>query len=347
MAALQTPQIVMAAALSSSQDLFRLPSPRFVSDAVGLAREVARNLSSRLRYDDGEFSEPIMYRNLYLAWLESPQSKTWCREQDVSFERMVLCDALVSELAFGVVRFIAAKGGGWPTCEGSQGSGRNAGVSGREDVEGEEDAEAADEAERQTEASHRGLQILSARWKRSGGGGEKQKTIPMCDLFQRNSMALKVILAASFSPHFLFGHSRPDNSVQRMVSHWELQPVFLLDPRSAIECAIVLFHNTHLKGYIIDGANKGHTLSSPNLNLPHNWRGLPLEFHLFGDVPFSLPCHRLAEQGLSQSSVCWSNGSQCPWLVKKSLVLECPRWECTSVGSLWSQRDPTNQSRQF
>ena len=51
--------ILQAAALSL-QDVFALPMALFIPDAKDFAQELAANFSARSRFDQGQYSEPLM-----------------------------------------------------------------------------------------------------------------------------------------------------------------------------------------------------------------------------------------------------------------------------------------------
>jgi len=67
--------VVMACCLAA-QDPFTLPSTMVIKDETAFLRSMQRSYETRMKFDDGNFSEPIMLRNLFLAWMKglNPQS---------------------------------------------------------------------------------------------------------------------------------------------------------------------------------------------------------------------------------------------------------------------------------
>ena len=92
--------IVMAAALSLD-DVFALPMTLFIPNAKDFTREVAANYGARCCFDRGQYSEPIMYLQLFEAWLASSRDAAWCRQKNLSWQRMRQLDGMVASLASG------------------------------------------------------------------------------------------------------------------------------------------------------------------------------------------------------------------------------------------------------
>ncbi|CAE8646445.1 unnamed protein product, partial [Polarella glacialis] len=95
--------IVIAAALST-QDVFKLASPANCRNLEEFPAHLSHNYITRARYDAGQFSEPIMYRNLYMDYLQvskkqARQYHQWLDESCVASSRMSQFAALVTELA--------------------------------------------------------------------------------------------------------------------------------------------------------------------------------------------------------------------------------------------------------
>eukprot|EP00755_Sulcionema_specki_P021321 Sspe_Gene.73978::Locus_45262_Transcript_1_1_Confidence_1.000_Length_3386::g.73978::m.73978/K18408/TDRD9; ATP-dependent RNA helicase TDRD9 len=90
---------VMAAAMSV-QDLFKMVAPASVRNKAEFPEALMHNYLVRLRHDDGQFSEPLAYRNLFVSWLRSGQSlRRWADDNCVAISRMLPFQALVAELA--------------------------------------------------------------------------------------------------------------------------------------------------------------------------------------------------------------------------------------------------------
>eukprot|EP00929_Paragymnodinium_shiwhaense_P124363 TRINITY_DN9961_c0_g1_i2.p1 TRINITY_DN9961_c0_g1~~TRINITY_DN9961_c0_g1_i2.p1 ORF type:complete len:1078 (-),score=232.79 TRINITY_DN9961_c0_g1_i2:68-3301(-) len=95
--------IVIAAALST-QDVFKLAAPANCRRPEDFPCHLAANYITRARFDDGQFSEPIMYRNLYKEFLQVNKKNTrqyheWLDQSCVAQSRMNQFAALVVELA--------------------------------------------------------------------------------------------------------------------------------------------------------------------------------------------------------------------------------------------------------
>ncbi|CAL1132299.1 unnamed protein product [Cladocopium goreaui] len=95
--------IVIAAALST-QDVFKMAAPANCRNLEDFPRHLAHNYITRARFDGGQFSEPIMYRNLYKEYLQVPKNQVrqyhqWLDDCCVSVSRMSQFAALVVELA--------------------------------------------------------------------------------------------------------------------------------------------------------------------------------------------------------------------------------------------------------
>lgn len=96
--------IVIAAALSV-QDVFKMASPANCRWAEEFPQQLAQNYIARAHHDAGQFSEPIMYRNLYMDYLLAPKAHggkvnyKWLDDNCVAGSRMSQFTALVTELA--------------------------------------------------------------------------------------------------------------------------------------------------------------------------------------------------------------------------------------------------------
>ncbi|CAE7262191.1 spn-E [Symbiodinium natans] len=95
--------VVIAAALST-QDVFKMAAPANCRNLEDFPAHLAHNYITRARFDDGQFSEPIMYRNLYKEYLTVSKTQArayhnWLDQSCVSVSRMSQFAALVVELA--------------------------------------------------------------------------------------------------------------------------------------------------------------------------------------------------------------------------------------------------------
>ncbi|CAE7716668.1 spn-E, partial [Symbiodinium sp. CCMP2456] len=95
--------VVIAAALST-QDVFKMAAPANCRNLEDFPAHLAHNYITRARFDDGQFSEPIMYRNLYKEFLTVSKTQarayhSWLDQSCVSVSRMSQFAALVVELA--------------------------------------------------------------------------------------------------------------------------------------------------------------------------------------------------------------------------------------------------------
>ena len=71
--------IVMAAALSLQQDTFTMPTIMVMKDSQKFQESLERSMNKRFHYDDGNFSNLIMMRNLFVDWLEYKHKRAYHR----------------------------------------------------------------------------------------------------------------------------------------------------------------------------------------------------------------------------------------------------------------------------
>jgi HrpA-like RNA helicase len=90
---------IMSAALALPFDVFALPMALFMRNGTDFASELASNFSSRVKFDEGQYSQPLMYLNVYKAWLASSRDHLWCKRNKLNFPRMRQFDHLVVTLA--------------------------------------------------------------------------------------------------------------------------------------------------------------------------------------------------------------------------------------------------------
>jgi HrpA-like RNA helicase len=94
--------IVMAAALSL-QDVFLMPSSVFVRDQRQYIEDLSNNFNARMRYDNGAYSEPLMYLACYQDWLLSEKKLHFARARGLSHSRMAQLDMLIADLSSKVL----------------------------------------------------------------------------------------------------------------------------------------------------------------------------------------------------------------------------------------------------
>eukprot|EP00698_Gefionella_okellyi_P018047 TRINITY_DN5379_c0_g1_i1.p1 TRINITY_DN5379_c0_g1~~TRINITY_DN5379_c0_g1_i1.p1 ORF type:complete len:2125 (+),score=588.22 TRINITY_DN5379_c0_g1_i1:192-6377(+) len=90
--------IVMAASLSV-QDVFSLPSKLFMRDAKAYAEALKESYAARAKFDAGQCSEPLMYRALYIRWLQSRRDISFSKRHSLSHTRMLHLDSMVADIA--------------------------------------------------------------------------------------------------------------------------------------------------------------------------------------------------------------------------------------------------------
>ena len=114
--------IVMAAAMSLSQDVFSLPSRVLTKDETVFQQSLARSYNSRCSLDSHTYSDAIMVRNLFKEWLafrsenagkQSASKFTLARRFSILYacrwERLLQLEAVVCEIAQKTLHHI-------PTC---------------------------------------------------------------------------------------------------------------------------------------------------------------------------------------------------------------------------------------
>jgi HrpA-like RNA helicase len=99
--------VVMAASLSM-EDVFSMPHVVIMRNQADFVTELTMNFASRLRFDGGRYSEPLMYLSCYGAFLASNRSQNWARRNSVSLSRMNQLNALVANLASKLRSVLAA-----------------------------------------------------------------------------------------------------------------------------------------------------------------------------------------------------------------------------------------------
>nr|XP_006813407.1 PREDICTED: uncharacterized protein LOC102802762 [Saccoglossus kowalevskii] len=109
--------VVMAASLSLQVCPFTLPTILVIKDPIMLMESLQRSSESRAMFDEGEYSEPIMYTNMFHAWLrkrvkatdrQSIQLKmsSFCKENSLIPKRLIEMESAVSLIASRIHPFL-------------------------------------------------------------------------------------------------------------------------------------------------------------------------------------------------------------------------------------------------
>ncbi|XP_077977377.1 uncharacterized protein LOC144432940 [Glandiceps talaboti] len=107
----------MAAALSQHMDTFTLPSIRVMKDPEKFLISSTYSFKARARFDNGQYSEPIMYVNMFKAWMKERvqeklrskiqiKRKDFCIENALSSQRLVEMENSVCEIASRLNRYL-------------------------------------------------------------------------------------------------------------------------------------------------------------------------------------------------------------------------------------------------
>ena len=113
--------IIMAAALSLRRDVFSLPTQMIIKDMDEFCGQLKRSTESRIMFDAGLHSNPIMNRNLFIKWLEFRNNydrdtirheyrailaRKFARIYSVGAQRLLNFEKSVCEIASGVLKFV-------------------------------------------------------------------------------------------------------------------------------------------------------------------------------------------------------------------------------------------------
>ena len=111
--------VVIAAGLSMYQDVFTLPTRIVMDDMKKFCESLTRSTFSRLRFDSGCYSKPIMVRNMFLEWLRFVNSHSNAVRIDrreianqfafkcsVRVTRLLHFESFVSDIALGAARWL-------------------------------------------------------------------------------------------------------------------------------------------------------------------------------------------------------------------------------------------------
>ncbi|XP_070547145.1 uncharacterized protein [Ptychodera flava] len=192
--------IVMAAALSKPMEPFRLPLLMLIKYPDDFIAALERSFDSRVSFDQGEYSEPIMYVNMFKAWLRVRENhmtrkdvfharKRFSIKNALDATRLVEMENTVCEIASRLHRMLHRH---TKACDDVSALLRM--------LESEVDDSDCDlGATRPSEHSAAGLpgSNIATRLTSSRLG--------VNNLFSSNVMLLKFLQAAAFSPSYLLG----------------------------------------------------------------------------------------------------------------------------------------------
>ena len=77
--------IVIAAASAMYQDVFSMPMKVLMNDIHRFCHSLNTSTFSRMKYDDGSYSNPIMVRNMFIDWLQYKSRYPECSRRDLAF----------------------------------------------------------------------------------------------------------------------------------------------------------------------------------------------------------------------------------------------------------------------
>ena len=99
-------EIIRDPTIIKGPGVFNLAAPTNVQYPEEFPTHLAANYITRCRHDQGQFSEPIMYRNLYMEFIQTPadQRFRWMEQNCVAASRMNQMAALVNELAANIAK---------------------------------------------------------------------------------------------------------------------------------------------------------------------------------------------------------------------------------------------------
>eukprot|EP00741_Cyanophora_paradoxa_P018355 tig00000204_g17723.t1 len=101
--------VCMAAAMAV-QDPFASPTQKYTTDVKKYCEDLARSFRSRTSFDEGNYSELIAFRNVWIDWTRAGRRRDWTYNNCVSFERMRAFDATVADVATHFVGFLSRNG---------------------------------------------------------------------------------------------------------------------------------------------------------------------------------------------------------------------------------------------
>ena len=89
-------------------DVFLMPSSVFAREQRQYLHDLASNFGARVRFDNGAFSEPLMYLACYQDWLASDKKMQTARARNLSHSRMAQLDMLIADLSSKVLALLTA-----------------------------------------------------------------------------------------------------------------------------------------------------------------------------------------------------------------------------------------------
>ncbi|XP_070559567.1 uncharacterized protein [Ptychodera flava] len=109
--------VVMAAALSLRMDPFSLPSIMVMKDPHKFWPSLEKSFKARAKFDNGQYSEPLMYVNMFKAWLKerekdnrksilSKSRQRFCARNALIMERLAEMESSVCEIASRLHRYL-------------------------------------------------------------------------------------------------------------------------------------------------------------------------------------------------------------------------------------------------
>ena len=85
-----------------------MPSSIFAREQRQYLHDLASNFGARVRFDNGAFSEPLMYLACYQDWLASDKKMHTSRARNLSHSRMAQLDMLIAGLSSKVLGLLTA-----------------------------------------------------------------------------------------------------------------------------------------------------------------------------------------------------------------------------------------------
>ena len=117
-----TDAIVMAAAMSLSQDVFLLPTRSILTKNEETFRSyLDRSLDSRVEFDSGHFSDHILVRNMFMKWIQFRNTnqdlshskhglvRRFCNTYAVRWERLLQLECTVADIATRVSSLVPSE----------------------------------------------------------------------------------------------------------------------------------------------------------------------------------------------------------------------------------------------
>lgn len=97
---------IFLVAVLSLNDVFRLIRAEFYSDWNLYCADFSHNCSKRSAQDGGYFSEPLRNLRMYMDWLHSDYSYSWCRKNEGHIARLKDCDRIVQRVSAHLLKVL-------------------------------------------------------------------------------------------------------------------------------------------------------------------------------------------------------------------------------------------------